>query len=86
MSLLLWSRLDVAFKSQDWDRALSLMAEAHSALELCVGYGHTDGFFRIGSQPMGEAPMLVRDAAARFNDALTDAQERTSRKSKRKNK
>lgn len=86
MSLLLWSRLDVAFKSQDWDRAVSLIAEAHDALAITVGYGHTDGFFKIGSQSMGLAPSPVRDAAARFNGALADAQERTSRKSKRKNK
>lgn len=86
MSLLLWSKLDVALKSKDWDRALSLMAEAHDALEITAGYGHTDGFFKIGSQSMGRAPEQVRDAAARFNAALRDAQERTKRKSKRKNK
>ncbi len=86
MSLLLWSQLDAAFKSQDWDRALSLMAEAHDALDITVGYGHTDGYFKIGSQSMGAAPALVRDAAARFNGALADAQRRTGSKSKRKNK
>ena len=83
MSLLLWSKLDLAFKSQDWDRAVSLIAEAHDALDITVGYGHTDGFFKIGSQPMGNAPARVQDAAVRFNDALALAQKRTSR---RKNK
>jgi len=85
MPLMLWSNLDVAFKSQDWDRALSLIAEAHDALAVTVEYGHADGYFKIGSQGMRTAPQPVHDAAARFNAALADAQERSKRKSKRKN-
>lgn len=86
MPLALWSALDVAFKSKDWDRAVSLIAEAHTALDITVGYGHTDGFFKFGSLVTHKAPAHVREAAARFNDALADATARTSRKSRRKGK